>query len=284
MKRILIIITMSIWDMCSIYAQHTHEIEPAILECHYEHIKVVDTVTFRNLGKDIMILRIGKDVSQFFSYYTFNGDSLWNDPKGKKIIEKSTLDAIRKRKFSEIPGARTTSEYIYKNYPKGEFSTYGLVSPNDYYVIKEDTPTFQWIITDSTKTVCGYACQLATTDFRGRSYKAWFTPEIPISDGPWKLSGLPGLILEAYDTQNHYHYTLIGIKQSDLKPVEFYNYWERKYEKIERIKYLKAQYKSHNDTHPMRTIKAKTGIDLGEDSPSRERPKVAFDFLERDYR
>lgn len=283
MKQIFITIVMSICGVYSIYAQRTHEIEPAILECHYEHTKMLDTLTSRSSEQDIMILRIGKDVSQFFSYYTHYADSLWNDPKGKVIAGKLTLEAVRTRDFSNKPGIRTTSEYIYKNYPEGKLSTYGSIVL-DCYVIEEDFPSFQWIIIDSTKTIRGYVCQLATTDFRGRSYKAWFTPEIPISDGPWKLSGLPGLILEAYDTENHYHYTLTGVRQTDLKPVEFYNYWERKYEKIDRIKCLKAQYKSEKDTHPMRTLKAKTGIDLGEDSPSSERPTRAFDFLERDYR
>lgn len=49
--------------------------------------------------------------------------------------------------------------------------------------IEEDNSTFQWTMIDSTKTICNYTCQLATTDFRGRTYKAWFTPEIPISAG-----------------------------------------------------------------------------------------------------
>ena len=269
--------------MYSLYAQRTHEIEPAILECEYAHTQIVDTLTSQHSAEDIMILRIGKNVSQFFSFYTFYADSLWNDPKGKAMAEKLTLESIRKRDFSSIPGAKTTREYIYKNYPKGKLSTYGAIEL-DNYVIKEDLPSFEWVITDSTKTVCGYACQLAITDFRGRSYKAWFTPEIPISNGPWKLSGLPGLILEAYDTENHYHYTLTGIRQTDLKPVEFYNYWNKKFEKIDRIKYLQARHKHAMDTHPKRTLKAKTGIDLGEDSPSSKQRVRTSDYIERDYR
>ena len=283
MKQIFIIIIISLCEVYCLYAQRTHEIEPAILECEYAHTQIVDTLTSRSSQQDIMILRIGKNVSQFFSYYAFYADSLWNDPKGEAIAGKLTLEAIRKRDFSSIPGAKTTRDYIYKNYPEGKLSTYAWIV-TDPYVIEEDLPSFQWVITDSTKIVCGYTCQLAITDFRGRTYKAWFTPEIPISNGPWKLSGLPGLILEAYDTQNHYHYTLTGIRQTGLKPVEFYNYWNNKYEKIDRIKYLQASYKSLKDTHPMRTFKAKTGIDLGKDSPSKAQPVVACDFMEKDYK
>lgn len=56
-----------------------------------------------------------------------------------------------------------------------------------------------WTLNDEFKIISGYNCQKATVNFRGRTYEAWFTTEIPLPYGPWKLGGLPGLILEAYD-------------------------------------------------------------------------------------
>lgn len=67
-------------------------------------------------------------------------------------------------------------------------------------VVKEKLPDFGWQITQEKKKIEGYECFKAISKpFRGRTYIAWFCPEIPISDGPWKLCGLPGLILEAQD-------------------------------------------------------------------------------------
>ncbi|MCS6795936.1 MAG: GLPGLI family protein [Raineya sp.] len=67
-------------------------------------------------------------------------------------------------------------------------------------VVKEKLPDFAWQITQEKKKIEGYECFKAISKpFRGRTYIAWFCPEIPISDGPWKLWGLPGLILEAQD-------------------------------------------------------------------------------------
>lgn len=265
------------------HAQKTLEIEPAILECQYKHEMLLDTLDSKSGKEDLMILRIGKNVSEFFSRYMFYGDSLFNDPKGKAIAIKLTMTAIRTRDFSNKPGIRTTNEYIYKNYPEGKNSIYGDDNSGVNYIVIEDRPHFEWTITDSTKTICGYTCQLATTYFRGRNYKAWFTTEISISDGPWKLGGLPGLILEAYDTKMHYHYTCIGITHTNVSPVCYYNYWEHKYEKADRIKYLRACYKSMIDSNPMRTLKVKRGIDLGQDSSSNRRTEFSRDFLEKDY-
>ncbi|MCU0443350.1 MAG: GLPGLI family protein [Microscillaceae bacterium] len=68
------------------------------------------------------------------------------------------------------------------------------------YTIVEKLPTINWQIDfNQVKKFGSLTCNLAKGSFRGRNYTAWFCPEIPISHGPWKLSGLPGLILEAYD-------------------------------------------------------------------------------------
>jgi len=72
-------------------------------------------------------------------------------------------------------------------------------SSNNYFIINENFPDFNWKIENETKEILGYQCKNATTTFRGRNYTAWFTPKIPISDGPWKFGGLPGIILEIAD-------------------------------------------------------------------------------------
>ena len=65
------------------------------------------------------------------------------------------------------------------------------------YFYEEPLHEWDWEISDSTKTILGYECIEATTMFNGRKWTAWFTPEIPLDAGPWKLEGLPGLIMEA---------------------------------------------------------------------------------------
>ena len=69
--------------------------------------------------------------------------------------------------------------------------------------------------------VASYDCQKAECDFRGRRWEAWFTPEIPVSEGPWKLKGLPGLILYARDTTGQYSFEAVSVTDSH-EP--FYDY------------------------------------------------------------
>ena len=232
-------------------AEKEKAIEPAIMECQYDHTAVRDTLDRSQVMKDRMILRIGKNVSQFYSWYTHYGDSLWSSPTGQQIAIKRTFEAIRTKNFENKPGERTPG-YIYKSYPqKGVTTTYVMQVEPDLTLQKkpaclyfsEDTPKQTWKVQDSIKQIAGYSCQLAVTQFRGRLWYAWFSLDIPIDNGPWKLCGLPGLIMEAYDKQNYYHYTLTSIRTKNVEPIIFYNYWNSVFEQTTRLNYLKRAHK-----------------------------------------
>lgn len=83
------------------------------------------------------------------------------------------------------------------------------------YLIKAKKPNIQWNILDKTKRLGGYTVIKATACFRGRNYIAWFTPEIPVPYGPWKLIGLPGLILQAYNAEKSIYFSAKKIKEKN---------------------------------------------------------------------
>ncbi|MBT2621923.1 GLPGLI family protein [Chryseobacterium sp. ISL-6] len=78
---------------------------------------------------------------------------------------------------------------------------------NQNYLIKEDLEQTNWKVMQETKTILGYPCQMARGMCKGREYTAWFTTDISAGFGPWKLHGLPGLILEAYDDRQMIKFT-----------------------------------------------------------------------------
>ncbi|NJN34028.1 MAG: GLPGLI family protein [Saprospiraceae bacterium] len=83
--------------------------------------------------------------------------------------------------------------------------------------IVSDNYVIDWQISEETKTIKDMVLQKAECDFRGRHYIAWFNPKITIPDGPWKLRGLPGLIIEAYDEKKHVQFNFTSL----TLPAEF---------------------------------------------------------------
>jgi len=147
------------------------------------------------------------------------------------------------------------SEYLFSEYFK-DFSTnelteyarmpLGLVKSNSQYT--EPIPVQNWILGDDTLTVAGYVCQKAICKFRGREYTAWFTTDIPISNGPWKFGGLPGLILKAYDKDRLYTFECVGIENHKEKyPITKLKTFQL-YDKMDRMKVWKLK-KSIQENH-----------------------------------
>ena len=98
------------------------------------------------------------------------------------------------------------------------FSDLGLDGRVRYY--RDSLNPMTWELVDEIKDIDGLECHKAVTIFRGRSYTAWYAPDIPIGNGPWKLGGLPGLIVEAYEDNQDLYFHLTGIApvpSTDLK-------------------------------------------------------------------
>lgn len=103
-------------------------------------------------------------------------------------------------------------EVIYKDWAGDSMVIRDINEFDPLLVSESKIPTINWSILTQTKQIGKFTCQKATTRFRGRNYEAWFSPEIPVSAGPWKLHGLPGLILEANDDEKKFQYKFQSIE------------------------------------------------------------------------
>ncbi len=86
----------------------------------------------------------------------------------------------------------------------------------------DSVPSLEWIFSDeATDSIMGYDCRKATVEFAGRSYTAWFTPEIPLPFGPYKFGGLPGLILKIEDAERQFVWEAVGFERTNTPIMEY---------------------------------------------------------------
>lgn len=79
------------------------------------------------------------------------------------------------------------------------------------FLVYEPDSVINWRIISEKKMIGNYSAKKALGDFRGRKYTVWYTEEIPVRTGPWKLAGLPGLILEAKDDLGEIYYEVAKV-------------------------------------------------------------------------
>ena len=180
----------------------------AYIECIYRLTYQVDTLTKRSVNA-MMVLRHNENGSLFYSQANFEKDSLERNANG--IEELRAINDSIKARYGKI----TVSYYVLKDFEKNQLEFVESLPTSSRYT--ESLPHFSWNITEEQKTIDNYACQKAVCTCGGRTYEAGFAPDIPISDGPWKFYGLPGLILEVYDTKHHYEFQFLGMRPCNGK-------------------------------------------------------------------
>ncbi|WP_419869908.1 GLPGLI family protein [Chryseobacterium sp. CT-SW4] len=167
----------------------------------HSHLQAIYSFRFR---QDPAQNKISKEV---VGLYIGDGQSVFQDERKYKI--DSVLASQKYSQLLSMPMFRV-NHVIFKNF-KNSGITYSERVDKIILGYREPQPDMQWKLIGEKKTILGYECYKAETDFRGRSYTAWYTPAISIPDGPYKFSGLPGLILEVYDDKYHFHYQLLQV-------------------------------------------------------------------------
>ena len=226
-----------------------------------------------------MILVADTRKSKFYNPMTNWIDSINSTPEGKAKYEAMQPKVHTSESMRGMP-ARWEKMYVEKNRIDNFVKEYDTIGDERYYS-KEPIPEISWVICDSTKTILGYECMEAMADFRGRHWTVFFAPEIPLSEGPWKLSGLPGLILEAKESCGQYSYTADAIQKipGEVPPV----YQENLYEPIDRKEMLKFKREFTENFGAIITAQT-SGKNLRPSQFKSLQLKADLDFLETDYR
>lgn len=186
--------------------QHDEVIDTTRYAVTYDFIVRKDTL----LRCNRMVLEVGQRYVNYYSRAERQLDSTYTAMYGE-----SPRNAVNEYAGAEqIIGNRKLLELTCYNRPP--FVT-GLV------FAYKDRPQFDWELTHATDTVAGYCCHSAKTSFRGRIWNVWFAMEIPDHLGPWKFTGLPGLVLKAEDDDKQFCWECTGITESS-SPIKKYEW------------------------------------------------------------
>jgi GLPGLI family protein len=222
---------VSQYDHLRRYLGNHLAMDSATIRITYSLQYVPDSAKPQQTLKDRKILLMGDKMSHFYSHYIRQADSAltadWDKGKNSALLKRPA--DVKGEGYDIYFGFKTKVQTVLE--PVTDLSTYR-------YEEKDATP--QWIISDETATILSYSCQKATARFRGRDWTVWFTMDIPLNAGPWKLRGLPGLILKAADSRNHYVFECIGIEQLRQKKEPIIMI-QSKQIKCSREEYRKAQ-------------------------------------------
>ncbi len=104
---------------------------------------------------------------------------------------------------------------IWVGLPNGQTTIREFIFPHEYEGY-EPTPDIIWTLSEDTITISGYLCQQATATFRGVEWQVYYTEEVPSSAGPWRLRGLPGLIVKA---ESKAHTFSLAVLRRETSPI-----------------------------------------------------------------
>lgn len=197
----------SILFLVCVFAKGYAQEQPAIqMRIHYA------TKFFLYEGQEMeqvdeTILDIGKGMAHFYSLNSTQRELITDSVMSVGGNMGDVLNALEKSNYP-----KTNLHYqIWKNYPSKNTLTFTDKALNRFrYTEVMKKP--EWRFNAKDTVIADYKCQQAETFYLGRKWMAWFTLEIPISEGPWKLYGLPGLIIYAEDSDHLFSFSCIQVE------------------------------------------------------------------------
>ena len=170
-----------------------------------------------------LCLLVGQHCTRSFPYRKFRKEREWAEGKEQAATDFLGLKA---REYlggydffseEELPLLRSESycmmPEVWTNYPDGKTTVRDAIPPS-IYETREVRRPIHWSLTDNTVTISGYLCKTATCQLYGRQWTVRYCEDIPTTAGPWKLCGLPGLIVEAVSDDGIHRFTLTDLQHA----------------------------------------------------------------------
>lgn len=191
--------------------------------------------------KAFTVLDINPDETKYYDYNFLEKDSL-NKVNNSQNTNWTAQIPVTRKKNSNI-----NTNFAYAGDQLYSYQTEDIV---------------EWKLSEETKKIEDFSVQKATTNFGGRNWTAWFTKEIPFSEGPYKFTGLPGLIVSLEDSENQFSFSLIKSKKLektyDTKNILEVRYGDKPIKVSEKI-FVKKSLEYYEDPYQEDRVNLKKG-------------------------
>ncbi|WP_128572447.1 GLPGLI family protein [Chryseobacterium sp. P1-3] len=147
--------------------------------------------------KENMILKIVKDQSIFYNLNKATIDSLIS--QNNIVAVKSIASPLLRLKVS-------------KHLSKNIHTVGGTFNQFKYWYNEKNLQYYDLKKHENYKS---YSTNEAYADFGQRKWHILYTTDVPINDGPYIFSGLPGLVLKAESEDGEYSFEMTAIKKTD---------------------------------------------------------------------
>ena len=177
--------------LASTYAAQIHQdsIDQSTLVVTYDYrCNTLDSDGKAVTDTKKMCLQIGSHTTRFYPYCKY-----LEDTEGVDYLSLENVGNTYKESFTFIPE-------VWMNYPDGMTTVRDNILPN-IFETRDDKVQIKWTLTDDTTTIGGHVCKTANALVHGKKWIVHYAEDIPSTAGPWKLNGLPGLILLAEDIE-----------------------------------------------------------------------------------
>lgn len=251
MKKLLFITLMCQAHLC-LFAQTTVDTVD-IRICYDARLRYTTKQTKKQI--DEHWLDIGKNgVSKYYSYWKHT-DQMLMDSVYSTGGDYEDFNRIRHER--DIPRSRF-EHTIFKNYQQpNQLTGISIPYPDGRFMFKEEMGQDWELAGDSIYQILGHPCRKATARYHGRTWTAFYATDIPIADGPWKLCGLPGLILYARDADKNYIFKCMALKPHVGEPITI-NKENTITVTPQRLEKILLEYHSN----PIAALKARAGGDI----------------------
>lgn len=146
----------------------------------------------------------------FFDSYTsvfvYDKNTNQGEVKEERYDGGQNLRVISKGRVTDNIGL-----IVYSDFAQGKMTERNMIQGRAF-VISDTLRNIKWTLENETKEIEGIKCQKARGTVHGREYEAWFAGSIPLSFGPWKLQGLPGLIMQAHSADGEITFEVKSFK------------------------------------------------------------------------